>query len=274
MTWGQQPVVVVTGASSGIGKATVEAFARAGRNVAATMRTPANAPAFDAPAERIGVFRLDVTDEASIAAGIEQIEREAGPIDVLVNNAGFGLVGPLEATAPGEIRRVIETNVIGLIAVTRAVLGPMRRRRSGVIINVGSVGGRLTFPYYSVYHATKHAVEGLSESLAFELKEFGIRVKIIEPGPIKTEFYGRGESRAEAGDLGEYGPRFERTYARMQKSGASAPGPQIVAAAIVRAAGDTSSRLRYAPGGTQLLALRGLTGDRRWVRYIGRFLMR
>lgn len=268
----RRPLVLVTGAATGIGKATVEAFANAGQTVVATMRRPDDAPQYDAPRERISILRLDVTDEPSITEAVVKIETEIGPIGTLVNNAGFGLVGPFEVIDPAEVRRVFETNVFGLMATTRAVLPLMRQRKSGVIINVASVGGRVTFPFYSVYHATKWAVEGFTESLAYELREHGIRVKIIEPGPIATEFYGRGEARPPTDALGVYGRTFTRSYQRMNASGTSAPGPQIVAKAILQAASDTSSRLRYSPNARALLILRAAIGDRNWVRYVGRWL--
>ena len=252
--------VLITGASSGIGKAAAEAFAAAGWRVAATMRNPQAGVAFHDSNRRITVFKLDVTQPASIAAAVVDVLAAFGRIDVLVNNAGYGLVGPFEASDEAQIRRQFETNVFGLMTMTRAVLPHMRERRAGHIVNVASIGGRLTFPFYSVYHATKWAVDGFSESLVSELREFGIHVKIVEPGPIRTEFYGRSEEQPPPERLGPYATTFQRVYARMQSFGASAPGPEIVARAIVRAASDTSYRLRFMPNAALLLAVRRILG--------------
>ncbi len=179
--------VLITGSSSGIGKATVLRFQQAGWNVAATMRSPEKEAELG-KLEGIALVRLDVTSEDSIAAAIGETIQRFGAIDVVVNNAGYGLVGPFEASTPEQVRRQFETNVFGLMNVVRAVLPHIRERRAGVIVNVASMGGRITFPLYSPYHGTKWAVEGFSEGLQFELEQFGIRVKIIEPGAIKTDF--------------------------------------------------------------------------------------
>jgi NAD(P)-dependent dehydrogenase (short-subunit alcohol dehydrogenase family) len=263
--------ILITGASAGIGKAAVARFVAEGWTVAATMRTPG---AFVAPAGpgRAKAFALDVTDQASITRAIAAIDAEFGAINALVNNAGYGLVGPFEAMDETQIRRQFETNVFGLMAVTRAVLPGMRQRRSGRIINVASVGGRITFPYYSCYHATKWAVDGFSESLAFELKPFGIGVKIIEPGPIKTEFYDRSEDQPPAGNLGAYADHFRKTYARMRGVGMKAPGPEIVADAIWQAATENRWRLRISPNAQMILAMRALFGDTLFHRGVRRVL--
>ena len=264
--------VLITGASAGIGKATAEAFAAAGWRVAATMRTPQAFAGFQDPQKNIAIFPLDVTDPASIAAAVEDVIAAFGHLDVLVNNAGYGLVGPFEAISEAQIRRQFETNVFGLMAMTRAVLPHMRERRAGHIVNVASVGGRLTFPFYSVYHATKWAVEGFSESLTSELKEFGIHVKIIEPGPIKTEFYGRSEDQPSAAQLGAYTATYQRVYARMRRIGANAAGPEIVARAILAASSDTSYQLRSMPNGAFILAARRIFGPTLYLRGVRRVL--
>jgi NAD(P)-dependent dehydrogenase (short-subunit alcohol dehydrogenase family) len=263
--------VLITGASTGIGRAAVDVFAARGWNVAATMRTPDAASTMirdGGPAANGGthgavrIFRLDVTDGASIEKATEDVLRTFGRIDVLVNNAGYGLVGPFEAMEEAQIRRQFETNVFGLMATTRAVLPHMRERKSGVIVNVSSVGGRLTFPLYSVYHATKWAVNGFSESLTFELKEHGIRVKIIEPGPIKTDLYTRSQDRASKPGLTAYDRFVASVYPLLQSYGVSAPGPEGAAEAIWKAATDGSNKLRYKPNGVALMAMRRLLPDR------------
>ncbi len=264
--------VLITGASAGIGKATAEAFAAAGWRVAATMRNPDAFKGFDDPGARITIFKLDVTDPASITVAVGNVLAAFGTLDVLVNNAGYGLVGPFEAIEEAQIRRQFETNVFGLMAMTRAVLPHMRERRLGHIVNVASVGGRLTFPYYSVYHATKWAVEGFSESLVAELREFNVRVKIIEPGPIRTEFYTRSEDQPAPGRLGAYGAQFARVYGRMQRFGERAPGPEVVAKAIFSAATDTTFRLRFMPNGMGVLAARRIFGPALFLRGVRRVL--
>ncbi|WP_431209873.1 SDR family oxidoreductase [Puia sp. P3] len=182
--------VLVTGASSGFGRETVRLFANKGWNVIATMRSPEKETELSG-LEGVKVVRLDVTDKTSVRAAIDAGVREFGGIDVLVNNAGYGAFGALEAAPEEVIRQQMDVNLFGLIEVTKAVLPGMRARKSGVIINVSSIGGRLTFPFSSLYHATKFAVEGLTESLQYELNPLGIRLKIVEPGGYKTNFAGR-----------------------------------------------------------------------------------
>jgi NAD(P)-dependent dehydrogenase (short-subunit alcohol dehydrogenase family) len=236
------------------------------------MRRPSEFKGFVDPHGRITIYALDVTEERSIASAVADVRAAFGRIDVLVNNAGYGLVGPFEAMDDTQIRRQFDTNVFGLMAMTRAVLPGMREQGGGTIVNVASVGGRLTFPYYSIYHATKWAVEGFSESLVAELREFGIRVKIIEPGPIKTEFYGRSEDQPAKERLGPYAARFGRVYTRMKRIGTRAKGPEVVARAIVKAATDTTFRLRFMPNGAAILAARRIFGPALYLRGVRRVL--
>jgi NAD(P)-dependent dehydrogenase (short-subunit alcohol dehydrogenase family) len=270
--------VLITGASTGIGKVTAELFAARGWNVAATMRTPEKSralhrdggPGVDGTEHgAIRLFALDVTDAASIARAIEETLGTFGRIDAVVNNAGYGLVGPFEAIDETKIRRQFDTNVFGLMAVTRAVLPHMRERKSGTIITVSSVGGRLTFPLYSVYHATKWAVNGFSEALTYELKEHGIRVKIIEPGPIKTDFYDRSQDVARKQGLTAYNRFVASVFPRLQSYGATAPGPECAAESIWKAATDGTNKLRYKPNGVALMAMRRLLPDRAYREAIG-----
>ncbi len=162
-----------------------------------------------------------------------------------MNNAGYGAVGPFEASTPEQVERQIATNVTGLMNVTRAFLPRFRVRQSGVIINISSVGGLMTFPLHSLYHATKWAVEGFSEALDYELEPFGIRVKIVEPGPIKTDFYVRSMDLMTRPRLTAYDGFVARLMPKLRKAGADAPGPEIVARTIYRAATDGRHRLRY-----------------------------
>lgn len=248
--------VFITGASTGIGKTTAELFFERGWNVVATMRTPKS----ERSDPRWLVTKLDVTDSATIQSAIKEATQKFGKIDVLVNNAGYSLVGTFESMDDARIQKQFETNVFGLMRVTRALLPHMRKNQAGVIVNVASMGGRLTFPFYSVYHATKWAVDGFSESLAFELGHVGIKVKIIEPGAIKTDFYERSADFVHNQALTEYNDIVEKGMRRMTKAGKSGAPPALVAENIWKAATDGSSKLRYVVGADakSLLAIRAM----------------
>ena len=220
------------------------------------------------------MMQLDVTSEDSIAAGIDETLRRFGGIDVVVNNAGYGLVGPFEASNAEQVRRQFETNVFGLMSVTRAVLPHMRERRAGVIVNVASIGGRVTFPLYSLYNGTKWAVEGFSEGLQFELEPFGIRVKIVEPGAIKTEFYGRSMDVIHKAGLTVYDAFVARVMGNMQRLGENGAPAELVADVIFRAATDGSRRLRYQAGANGILLLRRLLPDGVFLWFMRRAILR
>lgn len=255
--------VLITGASSGIGRAAARYFAERGWNVAATMRRPERESELQQlPGLRL--FALDVTDEASIRTAVAGALAAFGAIDAVVNNAGYGAVGIFEKASDEQVRRQFDTNVFGVMNVIRALLPHFRERRAGTIINVTSMGGLITFPLYSVYHGTKWAVEGFSESLAFELRPLGIRVKCVEPGAIKTDFYERSMDLFQKEGIHDYDHYEQVTYANTQKAGADAPGPEVVAKAIYKAATDRSNRLRYAVGSQSpvLLALRRVLPNR------------
>lgn len=183
--------VLITGASSGIGKATAKYFLQKGWNVAATMRSPIKTGE-GTTAKNIICPRLDVTLPETIDSAVRETVERFGRIDVLVNNAGYALMGPIEGVTPEQLEHQFKTNVFGLVSTIQTVLPIMRQQGSGTIINVASIGGRLAFPLTSAYHATKWAVEGLSESIRYELQQFNIQVKIIEPGGIRTNFIDRG----------------------------------------------------------------------------------
>ncbi len=178
--------VLITGCSTGIGRATAERLASRGWNVYATARNVESIA--DLASSGCKTLALDVCDEASMRAAVLAVQFAEGAVGVLINNAGYGLEGAFEEVPMMDIRRQFETNVFGLIAMTKLVLPAMRRQRWGRIVNLSSMGGKLTFPGGSYYHATKHAVEALSDALRFEVKGFGIDVIVIEPGPIKTRF--------------------------------------------------------------------------------------
>jgi NAD(P)-dependent dehydrogenase (short-subunit alcohol dehydrogenase family) len=187
-----QKVAIVTGSSSGIGYETALALARNGFRTYATMRNLEKGKDISDVAKKeklpLYIVKLDVIDEKSVNDAIQKIKSDAGRIDVLVNNAGYGVIGALEDLAMSEIKAQYETNVFGLIRVTQAVLPVMRQQKSGIIVNISSIGGKIALPLSSPYIGTKFAVEGLSESIAYDLEPFGIKVVIIEPGAIKTNF--------------------------------------------------------------------------------------
>ncbi len=234
--------VLITGASTGIGRSTALLFAEKGWTVIATMRSPEKA---DWITENIHPMRLDVTDLESIQSAIAKSLTQFGAIDVLVNNAGYGLLGAFENCSPEQIRKQFDTNVFGLMEVTRAVLPHFRERRSGVIINVTSIAGRMAFPTYTMYASSKWAVEGFSEGLQYELEPFNIRVKLIEPGPIKTDFYDRSPDVATS-EITAYDEFVNQILPKMNQAGEKGAPPEAVAQTIYKAAIDPSRRLRYA----------------------------
>lgn len=257
--------VLITGASSGIGEATAKYFIKQGWNVAATMRSPQKAGDW-AQARNVIVPSLDVTDESAIASAIEQTVARFGTIDVLVNNAGYGLTGPLEGISSLALKQQFETNVFGLVTVIQNVLPIMRRQRYGTIVNVSSIGGQMAFPFASAYHASKFAVEGLSESLRFELKRHGIRVKLVEPGGIKTDFITRSQQWA---DHPAYQPELSNMMKMTVNLNDNLPGPRGVAKVIYQAATDRTERLRYAAQPGPYLLMHKLLPDRIWRSLVG-----
>ena len=240
------PTILITGASSGIGKATALRFQSEGWNVVATMRDPATSDLDHT--DTMMVSRLDVTDPSSIKAAVSEAIDRFGSIDVLLNNAGYGAYGPLEAFTTDRIRRQFDTNVIGLLDVTKAVLPHMRASRSGAIINISSIGGQVTFPLGALYHGTKFAVEGLSEALHYELEPLGIRVRIVEPGMIKTDFGGRSFDFAMDESLGDYAPTAEAMGRVFGKLASNPSAPELVADVIWQAANTNSDQLRFRAG--------------------------
>ena len=238
--------VLVTGASSGFGRETVKLFVNKGWNVIATMRSPEKEEELS-KLEGVAVVRLDVTDKDSIREAVEAGVRQFGGIDVLVNNAGYGAFGALEAAPDDVIRQQFEVNLFGLIDVTKAVLPGMRARKSGVIINVSSVGGRLTFPFATLYHATKFAVEGLTESLQYELNPLGIRTKIVEPGGYRTNFAGRSMSLYGGAGIDAYQEKIDR-FMGLLENWPMSENIGEVADVIYEAATDGTEKLRYPVG--------------------------
>ena len=254
------PVALVTGGTRGIGLAIARALVAQGYQVLAAARTASTLP------DGVTFTPLDVTDPDAVKRCLESLPR----LDVLVNNAGYGVDGIFEAMTDPAIARQFETNVFGLMRVTRAVLPQMRSQRRGTIIQISSMGGRTTFPLYSIYHGSKWAVEGFSESLAFELRPLGIRVKLIEPGAVQTDFYHRNRETVPPEQLHEYETIFQRCEQISMKEAQRGCSAEVVAKVIYRAAVDRSGRLRY-PAGRQalfLLRLRRLLPESVFMRLI------
>jgi NAD(P)-dependent dehydrogenase (short-subunit alcohol dehydrogenase family) len=246
--------VLITGSSTGIGKAAVDYFVSKGWNVAATMRSPEKAQGFT-KADNLKLYALDVTDTDSIRKAIDQTMIDFGHIDVIVNNAGYGAVGIFEKSTPEEIIKQYDTNVFGVMNVIREILPYFRKKRNGTIINITSMGGLITFPLYSLYHGTKWALEGFGESLQFELRPFNIKLKNVEPGAIKTDFYTRSMNVFKNPAITDYDQYEKVVFENTQSAEKNAPGPEVVAKKIFQAANDSSFRIRYAVGGQGPLLL-------------------
>jgi NAD(P)-dependent dehydrogenase (short-subunit alcohol dehydrogenase family) len=265
--------VFITGASTGIGLTSAQLFQKQGWNVVATMRSPEKDTELS-QLDRVFCIALDVTDPMSIQHAFEQAIQKFQSVDVLINNAGYALTGAFEGCTSEQIERQFATNVFGLMAVTRMFLPHFRERQRGLIVNVASVGGRITFPLYSLYHSTKWAIEGFSESLQYELEPFNIRVKLIEPGAIKTDFYKRSpETAAPLPAYRAFSDRVMPTLNRFAQEGAP---PEVTAQVIYRAATDDSQRMRYPAGGNAgfLLMLRKWLPDRWFTAFIRAQLIR
>src|SRR6266849_6086458 len=259
--------VLITGRSSGIGFATALAFGRAGHKVAATMRSPNGAPDLANIAARenlaINVFSMDVDSDASVSEGIDRVAKEAGAIDVLVNNAGIERTGSVEEIPLSEFRAVMETNYFGALRCIQAVLPAMRQRRSGCIINVTSVAGRFANSPFAPYTASKFALEALSESLAQEVKPFNIRVAIVEPGIIDTRM---SRHVGVAQDLSPY-PQQRRTAALFAAALKNPTPPSVVAEKVLEIAVSNTWQLRHlvGPDAAPFVGWRQSMSDEQWV---------
>jgi NADP-dependent 3-hydroxy acid dehydrogenase YdfG len=261
--------IVITGASSGIGKATAKHFANKGWKVAATMRRPQKETELN-ELDNINLYPLDVTNESSIEKATEQIINDFGIVDVVLNNAGYGLLGTFEAASQEAIRQQFDTNVFGLMNVTRAFLPHFRENKSGIFLNVSSIGGVITFPMMSLYHSSKWAVEGFSESLAYELGQLGIQVKLIEPGGVSTDFGGRSMTYATKEGLTDYDEASNLFNANIAKTGMYYCTAEYIAEGIYNAATDGTTNLRYPLGvdAKELYANRRKAGDQEFINYM------
>jgi short-subunit dehydrogenase len=242
-------IVLITGATAGIGRMTALHLAKLGHHVIATGRKPAELARVkqEAGAAKLDTLILDVTSQTSIDAAVAEVARltNGHGLDVLVNNAGFGVLGPTSEIDDAEMRRQYDTNVFGLMNVTRAFLPRMRERRSGRIINVSSVGGRITLPYFGVYNSTKYAVESLSDAMRYELRPFGIDVALIEPGVIRTNFEATAISGLDRFAGTPYAVAVQK-YEKMSKmADRFASNPIVIAKAITRAVQARRPSARY-----------------------------
>ena len=262
---------LITGASSGIGEATALQLTELGFTVYASAR---RVDRMSALADRgIRTRSVDVTDDDSMVALIEAIIADTGRIDVLVNNAGYGLYGALEDVPIDEARRQFEVNVFGLARMTQLVLPQMRAQRDGYIVNISSMGGKIWEPLGSWYHASKFAVEGLSDSLRVEVAEFGIKVVIIEPGTIRSEWSGLAAQNLEATSANTpYAGQAKLVGAGLRSVDRLpiASGPEVVAEVIGKAVQDPKPRTRYAAGGGArgMLLAEWILPDRGFDRFI------
>ena len=264
--------VFITGATSGIGRFTALHLAKRGYHVIGAGRREAELAKLVEEARTLGhkldVVTIDVTSESSIAAAKAAVDRLTGGrgIDVLVNNAGFGLIGPMTEISDAELRRQYDTNVFGLMAVTRAFVTDMQARRRGRVINVSSVGGRMTFPFMGAYNSTKYAVESISDALRWELRPFNIDVALVEPGVIRTEFADVAMSGTQQYASSPYGAAIAKADKLRARMEATASGPATVAKAIERAISAYRPAARYiAPRITWLaLLFKALTPTWMW----------
>ena len=236
-----QRVALVTGASSGIGLACAAYLAARGLRVYGASRSGSSAAG-------VSMLTMDVTDDASVEAAVTALLRREGRLDIVVNNAGMGVAGPVEVVSVEDAKRQFEVNFFGILRVSRAVLPVMRRQRMGYIVNIGSIAGLIAVPYVSMYSATKFAVEGLSESLRMEVRRFGVRVVVVEPGDHKTAFtQNRQVSGLTAGTEG-YRSAMETMLAKAAHDEQSGPAPERIAQLVYRIVNRRNPRLRYTVG--------------------------
>lgn len=261
----------ITGASTGIGRAMALYFARAGARVFATMRSPGRAgPSLldlaSAEDLALSVLALDVCDAESVSAAVTEATREAGRIDVLVNNAGVATLGTVEESPVGWLAQTLDTNVMGVVRTIQAVLPDMRARGSGVIVNVSSVSGRLASPGVGHYSASKHALEAISESLAAEIHPFGVRVIVLQPGFVSTPLVGKLRL-PDTSLTGPYAELMKKQLEFFEVSASTGDRPEVVAEVLEAALADPRPRLRYlcAASAAPSMDFRASVTDEEWV---------
>lgn len=261
--------ILITGAGKGIGLATTLAFARAGHTVAAGMRNPDKSPELSEVAARekldVSIHVMDVDDDASVIDAVERVAQDIGPIDVLVNNAGIERVGAIEDVSMDDFRAVMETNYLGAVRCIKAVLPAMRQRRSGCIVNVTSISGRLAGSPMGPYAASKYALEALSECLAQEVRPFNVRVAIVEPGIIDTSM----ATRISTDSAGSLYPSQNRMAALFRSSLANPTPPSLVADSIVDIVTGETTQLRHpvGPDAAPFIDWRQAMSDEDWVAW-------
>ncbi len=267
--------VLITGCSTGIGRATALRLVKAGHRVYASARRLESIA--DLAASGCELLALDVCDEASMQAAVARVEGAEGAVGALINNAGYGSEGPIEEVSMEEVRRQFETNVFGLLRLTQLALPRMRGQRWGRIVNISSMGGRLTLPGGGAYHATKYALEALSDALRFEVRGFGIDVVVVQPGPIKTEFGNTAVAKVEA--IAAASPDYAAFRAALTQQirnayegplAALAAEPDAVAKAIEKAITATTPKTRYVitAAAHTMMAVRRWLPDRAWDGFL------
>ncbi len=245
------PVVLITGATAGMGRHAALYLARKGFHVFATGRRKEALAELKAQAEgtKLDTFELDVTDATSVRAAVAEVDRRTNGygLDTLVNNAGYGMLGPLEMISDEDLRAQYATNVFGLMAMTRAFLPKMRERGAGRIVNISSAGGRITFPFMGAYNSSKYAVESLTDALRSEVHPFGVKLVLIDPGFIDTEFAARAMAMAGKYDVPDspYAALFRRAEKARKGFEAIGVGPDCVSRAIERAVVGRNPLARY-----------------------------
>ena len=237
-------IILITGSSSGIGKETAILFAKKGWQVVATMRNSEHLTLF-ADIKNISTYVLDVKDKNSIKSCIKQVIQDFGKIDVIVNNAGVYTTNPLELTSDETIDNIVETNVKGFLYTTKTIVEHFRENKSGIIVNVSSIAGRVTFPFQSIYHTSKWAIEGFSESLYYELKPLNIKVKVVEPGMVKTNIYNSVLDFPFEQYPVDYQSNFKKWHRYLMNNFKNGYLPELDAKKIYKAVNSNCSKLRY-----------------------------
>ena len=265
--------ILITGCSTGIGRATAERLARAGHPVYATARRVESLAGLEAAG--CTLLALDVTDEDSMQAAVARVVADHGAVGALVNNAGYSASGAIETVSPEDLRRQFETNVFGLMRMSQLVLPGMREQGAGRIVNVSSMGANFTFPGGGVYHATKYAVEAISDALRFEVKGFGVQVVIVQPGLIRTEFAATAAAETDAGDgpYAAFNAAVVKSTKDVYEKGPMARlggGPEAVAKTIEEALTTDKPKIRYrvTPSAHLLITLRRSMTGGLWDRFL------
>lgn len=245
-----QSVVLVTGASSGIGKCCAEYLSQQDFRVYGTSRRTNSTHSGQGPSKRnfFQMIRMDVTDDSSVNQAVDHILDRESRLDVVVNNAGFGIIGSLEDTTIEEAKFQLETNFFGSLRVCRAVLPIMRQQHSGYIINISSIGGLIGLPFQSAYSASKFALEGAMEALRLEVKPFGIRVVLIEPGDFKTDITRHRQKAAKSKQISAYHDTFKQVLQTVESGERNGPTPEPIAKLIYKVINLNPPRIRYTVG--------------------------